>query len=196
MSTQAVPYLSSAEYLVIERRSETKHEFYRGEMFAMAGATREHNLITMNIAVSLGNQLRDRPCETYASDMRVKVEYTGLYTYPDIVVTCDKPRFEDEHDDTLLNPQLIVEVLSDSTENYARGKKFELYRGIESLKDYVLVAQNEPHVEVYSRDESGRWFLTEAKGLDSTIELPAIACELKLAEVYARIEFAEVRSTD
>lgn len=191
MSTQPVRRLTPAEYLEIERLSETKHEFYRGEMFAMAGATREHSLITMNLSVILGNQLRDRLCEAYGSDMRVKVDRSGLYTYPDVVVTCKEPKFEDSVLDTLLNPQLIVEVLSDSTENYDRGKKFELYRGIESLMDYVLVAQDEPHVEVYSRQSDGRWLLSEAKGLDSSIELPAIECRLDLAEVYAKVSFEQ-----
>lgn len=189
MSTQPVPYLTPADYLAIERKSDVKHEYYRGEMFAMADATREHNLIALNLAVSIGVQIRDRPCEAYGSDMRVKVDETGLYTYPDMTVTCDEPRFEDKQTDTLLTPQVVVEVLSKSTENYDRGKKFEHYRRIESLREYVLISQEEPHIEHYSRQADGRWLLTEAKGLEGTIELPAIECRLKLADVYAKVEF-------
>ncbi|MEX2167756.1 MAG: Uma2 family endonuclease [Pirellulales bacterium] len=189
MSTQPVPYLTPADYLAIERKSDVKHEYYRGEMFAMAGATREHGLITLNIGANIHAQLASRKCEVFTSDMRVKVDETGLYTYPDVVATCEQACFEDLRGDTLLNPQLVIEVLSDSTENYDRGKKFEHYRRIASLREYVLISQEEPHVELYSRQADGGWLLTEAKGLEATIELPAIKCRLKLAEVYAKVEF-------
>lgn len=191
MSTQPVRRLTPAEYLEIERRSETKHEFYRGEMFAMAGAKREHGLITLNIGADLHTQLANRKCEVYTSDMRVKVDQTGLYTYPDVVATCQEPRFEDARVDTLLNPQVVVEVLSDSTESYDRGKKFDHYRRVDSLREYVLVAQDEPHIELYSRQADGGWLLTEARGLDAAIELPAIGCRLKLAEVYAKVNLVQ-----
>src|SRR5205807_2412275 len=137
------------------RQAETKSEFYDGEMFAMAGARRNHNLIVSNIIADLQQQLRDGPCEVYPGDMRVKVARTGLYTYPDVVVVCGEPRFLDDEDDTLLNPTLLVEVLSDSTANYVRTLKSRLYRKLPSLRQYVIVDQNEPLIEVYSRSSDG-----------------------------------------
>ena len=189
MSAQPKRLITPEEYLAIERDVEAKHEFYRGEMFAMGGASREHNLITGNVGASLHAQLANRPCEAYQNDMRVKVAATGLYTYPDVVITCEKPRFEDDKFDTLLNPQSIVEVLSDSTEKYDRGKKFELYRQIESLREYVLVSQDRAHVEVFARDGDGPWELSEATGLDAAIDLPAIGGRLALADVYAKVSW-------
>ena len=176
------------EYLAFERSSEEKHEYYAGEIFAMSGASREHNLIVTNTVVSLGSQLRGRPCEVYPSDMRIKVSAIK-YTYPDVSVVCDEPQFMDGEFDTLLNPTFIVEVLSSSTENYDRGKKSEHYRTLESLQEYVLIAQNEVHVEHYIR-ASGKWVLTEAKTLEAAIELPSIGCKLLLADVYDKVTFA------
>lgn len=190
MSAQLQRLLTPEEYLAIERDVPAKHEFFRGEMFAMGGASREHNLITGNVAASLHGQLAGRPCESYQNDMRVKVAPTGLYTYPDVVVTCEKPRFEDDKFDTLLNPQFIAEVLSESTEKYDRGKKFEHYRQIESLREYLLISQDRPHVELFTRDANGMWGLREATGLDAAIDLPAIGCRLMLADVYAKVSSA------
>ena len=123
-------------------------------------------------------------------DMRVKVDPSRLYVYPDIVVVCDKPKFEDEYVDTLLNPQLIIEVLSKTTESYDRGKKFEHYRRLESLTDYLLVSQDEPHIEHFTKNADAQWVLSEATGLDAAIELPTIHCRLVLGDVYAKVEFA------
>jgi Uma2 family endonuclease len=190
MSAQPQRLLSPEEYLAIERDVATKHEFYRGEMFAMGGASFDHTQITVAASASLYDQLKDGKCHVSANDLRVKVSASGLYTYPDIVVTCEKPRFEDDKFDTLLNPQSIVEVLSDSTEKYDRGKKFELYRQIESLREYVLVSQDRAHIEVFTRDDDGPWRLREATGLESTVELPAIGCQLALADVYAKVSWA------
>jgi len=134
--------LTPEQYLEIERKAEYKSEYFNGETFAMAGASRRHNLITGNVFAAIHRQIRNRPCEAYTNDMRVKVSESGLYTYPDVVVVCEKPEFDDEHRDTLLNPSLIVEVLSESTEAYDRGKKFENYRMIASLSDYLLIAQD------------------------------------------------------
>ena len=122
--------------------------------------------------------------------MRVKVTASGLYTYPDVVVTCEKPRFEDDKFDTLLNPQSIIEVLSDTTEKYDRGKKFELYRQIESLREYALISQDRAHIELFTKGNDGVWSLSEATGLEATISLPTIACELALADVYAKVSWA------
>ncbi len=142
MSVQLKPFLSPQEYLAMERQAETKSEYYAGEVFAMAGASRKHNLIVPNLAYLLVGQLKSRSCEVYNSDMRVKVSATGLYTYPDLAVVCGKPRFDDDQEDTLLNPTVIVEVLSKSTEAYDRGEKFAMYRALESMTDYLLIAQD------------------------------------------------------
>lgn len=177
MSSDPKTLLTEEEYLAIERRAEFRSEFHEGEMFAMAGASRRHNRIVTNLVTTLDNQLRERPCNVYSSDMRVKIPDTGLFTYPDLVVTCGEEAFADSEQDTLLNPLVIFEVLSDSTEAYDRGKKFEHYQSIGSLATYVLVAQDARRVEQYVRQEDGRaWIYTEAHGANAVVEIEAILC--------------------
>jgi len=189
MALQTKPRLSPEDYLAIERRAEYKSEYLNGEMFAMVGASKAHNLIVANTIAELRQQLTKRPCKVYPSDMRVKVSATGLYAYPDITVVCGEDRFDDQQQDTLLNPALIIEVLSDSTEGYDRGKKFEHYRRLDSLAEYVLIAQDRYHVESYLRQPNGQWLLTEMRGPESRIRLNSIDCELALAEIYDKVEF-------
>ena len=184
MTSQPKTYLSPAEYLAIERQAAEKSEYFAGEMYAMTGASRKHNLITINTAAALLQQLKDNPCEVYASDMRVRVPATDLYAYPDVVVACDEPQFEDEHVDTLLNPLLIIEVLSPSTASYDRIKKFGYYRTISTLAEYLLIAQDEPKVEQYVRQADARWLLTDIALPEGIVELASIPCSLKLADVY------------
>jgi len=191
MSTQPKPWYTPEEYLALERDSETKHEYFDGEIFAMAGATEPHVAIVTNLVISLGNQLKGRRCRVYSSDMRVKVSATGLYTYPDLAIVCGEREFEDDRRDTLLNPNVIIEVLSPSTEAYDRGKKFGHYRRIESLAEYLLVAQDTPRVERYLRQPDGDWLLHEAARMEDTVSLPTIHCELRLAEVFDGVDFAE-----
>lgn len=179
--------IALAEYLARERLSETKHEYFAGEIFAMAGASRAHNLITANVIAALHAQLKHRPCTTYPSDMRLKVEATGLYTYPDVSVVCGEAMFDDEQQDTLLNPTLIVEVLSKSTENYDRGEKFRQYRRLTSLQEYLLVAQDTYHIEHYVRQPDNQWLLSETNEVEDAIHLPSITCSLELADVYAKV---------
>ena len=188
MSSQTTPTYTPNEYLALERRSETKAEYCDGEIFAMGGASKEHNLIVTNVVRELGVQLKSRPCRIYCNDMRVKVNATGLYTYPDVVVVCGTDEFDDEQKDTLLNPTIIVEVLSESTEAYDRGKKFEHYRRIESLREYVMVSQAERHIEHYVRQPDDQWLFSETSGADGSIELPDIDCRLALSEVYDKVE--------
>jgi Uma2 family endonuclease len=180
--------LSEAEYFEIERRAEVKSEFFDGEMFAMAGRTRFHSLIAANLTREVGLQLKGRPCLAFTSDLRVKVEATGLFTYPDLSVVCGPQQWIE--DDTLLNPTVLIEVLSESTEAYDRGIKFAHYRQIPSLREYVLVSQYEPRIEAFSREPNGQWLLSEASGLGSTIELPSIQTVLSLAEVFAGVAFS------
>jgi Uma2 family endonuclease len=192
MQPQRRPYLTEEEYLAIERRAEYKSEYYQGEMFAMAGASEKHNLITLNIAAELHGIMKNRPCRVYSSDMRVKIQATGLYTYPDVVVVCGELVSDDAHRDTLLNPTLIVEVLSKSTEAYDRGEKFKAYRLVPELREYVLVAQDRPHVEVFTRSDTGmEWVLRDATGVDAQLNLHSIDCTLSLADIYSKVEFDE-----
>ena len=190
MQTQSKCRLTPEEYLAIERRAEYKSEYYDGEMFALAGASEKHNLITLNIVSTIHAALKEKPCKAYASDMRVRVPVVGLYTYPDIAVVCGKAEFDDAIKDTLLNPVLIIEVLSESTEAYDRGKKFEYYRMIPSLREYVLVAQDRRCVEVFTREDF-RWIFTEAGRERDYVELSSIGWTLLLPDVYSKVEFEE-----
>jgi len=162
----AVPKTKSTptQYLAFERKAAYKSEFYGGEMFAMVGASEEHCLIKDNLAREAGYQLKGGPCRVVTSDLRVKVDPTGLYTYPDVVIYCDRPQFEDNVLDALLNPRAIVEVLSESTEVYDRGDKFRHYRQVPSLQEYVLAAQDRPLVERHVRQPDGSWLMTEFAG--------------------------------
>jgi Uma2 family endonuclease len=190
MSAQTLPNLTPTEYLHWEREQETRHEYYQGEIFAMTGASRAHNLICLNIGAQLHAQTRDRPCEIYLSDMRVQVAATGLYTYPDIVALCEPPQFEDAAVDTLLNPALIVEILSESTEPYDRGIKFTHYRNLASLNHYLLVSQNECRVEHYLRQPDNRWLLSEYRDPSDRIPLADLDCHLTLDRMYERVAFS------
>ncbi|HKG15038.1 MAG TPA: Uma2 family endonuclease [Pyrinomonadaceae bacterium] len=187
MSSQPKTYLTPEEYLAIERLNEHKSEYIDGEMVAMTGASRRHNLIAVNLSRDISQQLRGRPCESYASDMRVRVPSTRSYLYPDVVVVCGEPQFEDDYVDTLLNPTVLVEVLSESTERYDRGRKFGFYRTIESLAEYVLVAQDECRVEQYSKQPDGRWLLTDHRSPGDVVGLASVQCALRLSEIYEKV---------
>jgi Uma2 family endonuclease len=187
MSSHRKPLLTPEEYLAIERKSETKSEYFAGETFAMVGASKRHNLIAANIIRILGNQLLDRPCNVYPSDMRVKVSATGKYTYPDIVVACEEEIFDDAEKDTLLNPVVIIEVLSETTEAYDRGKKFEQYQYIESLTEYLLVAQEPYRIERYVRQSNREWRYSEYHQAGDVVGIGIIECELLLKDVYAKV---------
>jgi Uma2 family endonuclease len=162
-------------------------------MFAMSGGSNSHSLIKVNLARELSTRLKGTACVLYDSDMRLKVPASGLYTYPDFSVACGRIQFEDEHKDILLNPTVIVEVLSDSTEAYDRGKKFELFRQLPSLREYLLVHQSQPRVEHYIWQSGGEWLLREIVGLKSKISLASIGITAKMAEVYYNIQFPSAR---
>jgi len=184
-------FITPEEYLAREREAEFKSEYLNGEIFAMAGASRPHNLITGNIYAKLHAQLERRACNVYPSDMRLKVSSSGLYTYPDVMVVCGEEEFDDDEEDTLLNPALIVEVLSKSTERQVRGAKFEHYSKLASLREYLLVAQNRPRLELFTKQSPGRWLLAEFESLDDVVVLTSINCELALKDVYLKINFQE-----
>lgn len=189
MSSIAVQtYLTPEEYIAAERKATLKSEYLSGEIVAMSGASDTHNLITMNTSTALYNQLSDRGCRIYASDMRVGISTGVSYFYPDIAVTCDKPRFEDDVFDTLINPQVIIEVLSDSTAGYDRGEKFIRYRQSESLQEYTLISQDQVLVEHYLR-QGERWILSEFSTLEDVLPLASIETELPLRQIYRFVEF-------
>lgn len=192
MSSVPKRRLTAEEYLQIERAAEFKSEFYRGEMSAMSGASREHNLIAGNVAGELGNQLKRVPCEVYQSDMRVKVSRTGLYTYPDVAVVCSEPRFEDQEVDTLLNPTLLVEVLSKSTASRDNYYKLNHYRRIPALREVLIVDQFSMSVVLYSRQGDGSWIITDYTAPDEQVKLESIGCSLPLTEIYAKVKLPEV----
>lgn len=179
------------EYLAFERASQEKHEYLAGDVVLMTRANRKHNLITANVITILNTQFRGRPCEAYASDMRVRISAVNSYTYPDIAAVCEPPEFEDAEMDTLLNPAVIIEVLSPSTEKYDRGKKFQDYRTLPSLREYLLVSQNTARVEHYIRQGDNQWLLKDVTGLDAAAELTSVGCVLTLAEVYDKVTFDE-----
>ena len=189
MSQRVLTYVNPDEYLRLERQAEYKSEYLNGEIFAMSGASRQHNLITVNIGAELNRQLKGKPSEAYVSDMRVKVRSNGLYTYPDVIVVCREPQFEDKEVDTLLNPTLLVEVLSQSTERYDRIAKTSYYRTIDSLQEHLLVAQHEVRVEQYLRQPNGQWSQTQYTSPDSVVQLPSIDCSLRLSDIYDKIVF-------
>ena len=191
MQAQVKSYIEPDEYLAIDSQAEYKSEYFRGEIFAMSGASLRHAEIVTNVVSDLHGQLRKSSCRVYSSDVRVKVAPTGLYTYPDIVIVCGKSQTERKKEDTLLNPVVILEVLSPSTEAYDRGEKFEHYRALESLTDYLLVAQNKAKIEHFHRQDDSQWTLSESRGIDDTIEIASIDCKLALSDVYDKVEFDE-----
>lgn len=187
MTAQPKRYITEQEYIKFERASTSKHEYFDGQIYAMTGASRTHNLIAGNTLATLHGQLRRKPCQIFPSDMRVKVMHTGLNTYPDLVVICGEPEFTDDVLDTLVNPLVVIEILSPSTERYDRGMKFQNYRTIESLQDYILIAQDHYHVEHYSRQDNGQWLLQEAIGIESALSIRSIECTLALEDVYEKV---------
>ncbi len=180
-------FLSPAEYLRRERAGEAKHEYDAGEIWAMVGASLNHNLIAGSLFAALYGQLRGKPCNIFPSDMRLKTP-SGLYAYPDISVVCGEVQFEDSHQDTLLNPVVLVEVLSPSTERYDRGRKFQHYRTLPTLRDVLLVAQDSLRVEQYTW-QAGRWTLIDVGGNDGVVQLDSLGCALPLTAIYEQVTF-------
>ncbi len=187
MSAQPKPMISEHEYLRFERASVTRHEYYAGQIYAMTGAKEPHNLTAGNVHAALHSQLRHKDCRVYQSDMRVKVLTTGLNTYPDVVVICGQPRFTDDVHDSITNPIVLIEILSPSTERYDRGMKAQHYRTIDTLQEYLLIAQDRTHVEQYQRHTTGQWLFNEATQLDTMITLASIGCTLLLADIYEKV---------
>ena len=182
----AQTYFTPEEYIALERKAEYKSEYFDGHIIAMSGASSKHNLITGDIFYGLYPQLIGHGCEIFTSDMRVRPSLGDAYFYPDVVVVCGEPEFEDDTFDTLLNPIVIVEVLSPSTEAYDRGEKFARYKHLTSLQEYVLVSQDKVSVE-HHRRHGTRWVLSHYRALEDVLRLPSIGCELPLRDIYARV---------
>jgi Uma2 family endonuclease len=183
--------VTAEQYLAADRLAAEKSEYLNGEVFAMSGASERHNLIVTNVVRELSAQLKKKPCKVYPSDMRVRVRESNLYVYPDVTVVCDQAEFDDDNRDILLNPTVIIEVLSKMTEAYDRGEKFAHYRRLRSLKEYVLVAQDSTLLERYTRRGEGDWLLSDARLVDDRVTLASIDCVLSLAEVYDKVDRAE-----
>ncbi|MDX1992772.1 MAG: Uma2 family endonuclease [bacterium] len=177
-------------YLAFDSAQPEKHEFFNGEVYAMTGASRRHGQVTGNTFAALHSQLRKQPCEIYVAYLRVKVQTNGDYAYPDIAIVCGEPQFERTPLETLLNPTVLIEVLSPSTEGYDRGIKFQSYRALDSLREYLLVSQNTAHIEHYTR-QGEQWVLRDVIGLDGVLSLESIGCTLALADVYEKVQFDE-----
>lgn len=189
MASRPKAFLTPEAYLALERRAETRSAYHDGTIVAMAGASREHNLIRGNTYRELSTQLRRGPCRVVASDMRVWIPTHRVYTYPDTVAACGPPQFQHGQPDILLNPALIIEILSPSTEAYDRGRKFAQYRTIPTLVEYVSVAQDEARIDYYRREPGGPWFIGDARGREATLALTiGDGCTLALADIYERIE--------
>jgi len=190
MSAQSQPRLTPEEYLKVERAAQDiRSEYYNGRMYAMSGASYRHVMLISSLNYHLRDALGRGPCSVGTNDLRIRVAPEGLYTYPDVVVVCGEPRFADGVADTLLNPTVIIEVLSPSTEAYDRGFKFAQYRTLESLKEYALVSQTEPRVEIFRRQPSGDWLLSESAGMESACRFDSVSCTVALKDIYDKVTF-------
>lgn len=189
MALPAVQFTNIEDYLAFERTATEKHEYYAGEVFAMSGASLLHNRIQSNLNRRIGNLLDGKPCDVFGSDLRVHIPTNSLFTYPDVVVICGEPELLDDAQDTVLNPSVIFEVLSPSTQSYDRGDKFKLYRDISSLQEYILVATDKPGIEHYQRQPDGTWTLQDFSQLHDLLPIATINCALPLAQIYEGISF-------
>ena len=188
MQKPAKKYLTPDEYLELEQAAEFKSEYYQGEIFAFAGASINHNRIVGNLYSKLNHALTNKKCEAFMSDMRIWVKSKDLFTYPDVSVVCDKPQFYPDRDDTITNPLIIIEVLSESTKNYDRGEKFEFYRSITTFQEYVLIDQYKIHIEHFYIGVEGKWVLTEYNDIEDMLKLSKIDFQIPIIDVYHRVD--------
>lgn len=191
MSAVAKTKMTEEEYLAKERASDFKSEFFNGEMFAMAGASIRHNLIKDNLIVRIGSQLAGSSCRTVSSNQRLKVDSTGLYTYPDFMIVCGKFERAELDSETIINPQVIIEVLSDKTESYDRFEKFEHYKRLPSVREYLLVAQKRVGIERYVRTAEGEWQIRSFTKADESFVFATVPVSVKVADIYESVEFPE-----
>jgi len=188
MAQPAVQFIQPEEYLAMEREATDRHEYYKGEVFLMSGASFKHNVIEDNIRVLIGSHLKGKNCRSFGSNLRVHIPSNTLYTYPDVLIVCDEPKFADDVFDTLLNPSVLMEILSPSTANYDRGTKWDLYREIESLKEYILLDSTAVHLVHYTKNSDGTWTLSELKSKEQSFTMPTIGLQLSMADVYDGVQ--------
>jgi Uma2 family endonuclease len=184
-------FVSQEDYLTMERASQEKHEYYNGEVFAMSGASWEHNVIAKNISTLVLPFLKGKPCDMFGSDLRIHIPENTLYTYPDFSIICDKPEITDEEKDIVVKPSVIIEILSKSTKDYDRGSKFMLYRSIKTLKEYITIDSLSISVEIYTRQENNTWLLSEFKQLSESFVISTIGLTLLLKDVYEEVNIGE-----
>lgn len=184
-------YVSPDEYLEMERASDTRHEYYKGEVYAMSGASLEHNVIVKNINTQVLPFLKGKTCDMFGSDLRIFIPENSLYTYPDFSIVCGKPNTTDDENDTIINPSVLIEVLSKSTRQYDRGTKFNLYRSIPTLQEYIMVDSTSISVEIYKRQPDNRWLLTEFKDISDSFDISTIGHRVDLKDVYEAVSFEE-----
>jgi len=189
MAAQPNPTLSEQEYLDLERAAEFRSEYWFGTVLAMAGGSERHSLISVSLSSELRQHLKHRGCRVYSSDMRLGISPNGLYFYPDVMAVCGEPAFADARRDVLLNPSVIVEVLSPSTETYDREKKSWHYRRLESVRELVLVSQESPVIECYHRTSNQEWLLRTMEGMDASLRLDSLDLAIPFAEIYANVVF-------
>lgn len=190
VSAPILKYYSEKDYLDFERNSPERHEFYKGEIFAMSGASYEHNVIEDNLRGILYNFLKDTPCRSFGGNLRIHIPLNSLYTYPDIIIICDEPKFHDQQFDTVLNPSVLFEILSPSTANYDRGAKFDLYREIETLKEYILIDSTNCHCVHYNRNTDNTWTLSETKNMGEYLAIVSVNVKIPISEIYAGIKLS------
>jgi Uma2 family endonuclease len=195
MTAQQHMYMTADEYLAFEETSSVKHEYFAGRIIALAGGNEAHSIISSNINAQLHSQLRQRPCTVYNSDMKVRAEQPRKYMYPDISVACGQPKYENTKRRVLLNPVIIIEVLSASTERFDRGIKFQWYRSIESVEEYVLVSQNAKYIDHYKRQSDNLWSLSSLGEGDELLQLTSIDCVLRIEDIYEKVNFDPEDST-
>lgn len=191
MEHLAFKYKTPEEYLTLERAAVEKHEYYKGEIFAMSGNTMPHNRIQVNFLIAAGNFLKGKSCEVFGGELRVHVPLNEWYTYPDAIIVCEEPQLLDEEFDTLLNPTVIVEILSKSTQSYDRGDKFSLYRSIASLQQYILISSLKVAVEHYQRQPDNSWLLKETSNEQDSLYISPIQLYLPLSQIYAGVTFKD-----
>jgi len=184
--------LTVYEYFALEEKAERRSEFFDGEMFMMAGASREHNFLSRNFTAEIHTRLRGSSCQVFVSDLRLKVDATGLYTYPDLAIVCGTPEYAPENRNTLTNPKVVIEILSDSTERYDRTTKFRHYRQIPTLMEYLLVAQDEALIHRYLRTESSDWLLAEIVGMDEMFIVNSVPLSIPMRDIYTGVEFPTI----
>lgn len=183
-------FLTVEEYFELEDNSEEKYQYFKGEVFMMAGGTANHNRIAGNLFANLRELFKGKPCEAFTSDMKIQIEASDLFTYPDVSVVCGEIDFYENRQDTISNPKIVFEVLSESTKDYDRGTKFLLYRSLESLTDYVLVSQSEVRIEHFHKNDKGIWSLKEIVSLEEIFSLSSPSCEISVKEIYERVDFS------